>query len=213
MLAQVASGLAAIHALGIVHRDLKPANILVDEQGPAAVAKIADFGIASFLSASVTAPAEPLSAPELADTIGVSFGGGPEVGDTLYSSASGSGARSGSGRGGLTRTGAVMGTPNYIAPELANGARDATPSSDIWSFGVIAHELLTGALPFVVPPLFAPHQPLDALWRGVHAPIAPALRSLVERCLAPDPAARPTAQELARELAAPHRLETTRRAR
>jgi serine/threonine-protein kinase len=212
MLAQIASGLTAIHALGIVHRDLKPANILVDEQGPAAVAKIADFGIAS-VGASVTAPAQPSSPPELADRIGSSLGGNTETADTLYSSASGSGARSGSSRGGLTRTGAVMGTPNYLAPELANGARDATPASDIWSFGVIAHELLTGALPFLIPPLFAPNQPLDALWRGVHAPIAPALRALVERCLARDPAARPTAQELAGELAAPLWLETTSGAR
>jgi hypothetical protein len=213
MLAQIASGLAAIHALGIVHRDLKPANILVDEQGPAAVAKIADFGIA-LVGASVTAPpAQPSSPPELADTICRSLGGDTETGDTLYNGASGSGARSGSGRGGLTRTGAVMGTPNYIAPELVNGARDATPPSDIWSFGVIAHELLTGALPFLVPPLFAPNHRLDALWRGVHAPIAPALRALVEGCLAHDPAARPTAQELARELAAPYGLETMSRAR
>jgi serine/threonine-protein kinase len=102
----------------------------------------------------------------------------------------------------LTRTGVVMGTPNYIAPELAHGARDAAPSSDIWSFGVIAHELLTGALPFTVAPVFTANQALDALWRGAGAAIAPALRALVERCLARDPSARPTAEDLARELPA-----------
>jgi serine/threonine-protein kinase len=95
-----------------------------------------------------------------------------------------------------------MGTPNYIAPELVRGARDAAPSSDIWSFGVIAHELLTGALPFTVAPVFAPNQQsLDALWRA-RASIAPALRALVERCLALDPSARPTAEDLSRELSA-----------
>jgi serine/threonine-protein kinase len=111
-------------------------------------------------------------------------------------------SREGRSRGGLTRTGAVLGTPNYIAPELAHGARDAAPSSDIWSFGVIAHELLTGALPFFVAPVFAPNQPLEALWRGAGAAIPPALCALIERCLARDPSARPTAEELARELAA-----------
>jgi serine/threonine protein kinase len=217
MLAQVASGLAAIHALGIVHRDLKPANILVDDQGSAAVAKIADFGIAALGGANVTATGEMARSPELADTVGfsgsLSFGGdaADEMGPTRFAPGStGARSREAPSRGGLTRSGAIMGTPNYIAPELAHGARDAGPSSDIWSFGVIAHQMLTGALPFSVAPVFAPKQPLDALWRGVHAPIAPALRALVERCLASDPAARPTAEELARALASvSHAQETT----
>jgi len=48
----------------------------------------------------------------------------------------------------MTRTGAMMGTPYYMSPEQAGGRRDVDHRSDIWSFGVIAYECLTGARPF-----------------------------------------------------------------
>ena len=53
----------------------------------------------------------------------------------------------------LTRTGAIMGTPIYMAPELAGGARAAGPSADIFSFGVVAYELLARQLPHTAPPV------------------------------------------------------------
>jgi serine/threonine-protein kinase len=46
----------------------------------------------------------------------------------------------------LTRTAAHMGTPHYMAPELAQGAREASPASDQWALGAIAFRLLTGRL-------------------------------------------------------------------
>ena len=83
----------------------------------------------------------------------------------------------------LTRTGAVMGTPLYMAPELSRGGRDAQPSSDIFSLGVVAYELLSKELPR--PPL----RPL-ARTRG---DLPAELCALVDSCLLEAPDARPSA--------------------
>jgi len=51
----------------------------------------------------------------------------------------------------LTQAGALLGSPMYMAPELFGGAERATTRSDIFSFGLIAFELLTGRRPFARP--------------------------------------------------------------
>ncbi|MCK9461642.1 MAG: serine/threonine protein kinase [Proteobacteria bacterium] len=49
---------------------------------------------------------------------------------------------------GLTRDGDVVGTPYYLSPEQARGARDVDARIDIWGVGVILYEMLTGSLPY-----------------------------------------------------------------
>ncbi|MBW2279044.1 MAG: protein kinase, partial [Deltaproteobacteria bacterium] len=49
---------------------------------------------------------------------------------------------------GLTKTGSVLGTPYYLAPEQARGGKDIDVRIDIWSVGVMLYEMLTGRLPF-----------------------------------------------------------------
>lgn len=175
ILLQVARGLAVLHARGIVHRDLKPANVLVTRAG---VAKIADFGIARLGGPDSTDPSDPSVDPH-APTVAVD-GGADD---------------------GLTGTGVLMGTPLYMAPELGRGAKEAAPSSDLWSFGVIAYELLTGGRAFTVPPV------LEVLaGRRLELPTFPedvapaATRALLARCLSREPSERPTAAELVEAL-------------
>jgi serine/threonine-protein kinase len=91
----------------------------------------------------------------------------------------------------LTRRGDVFGTPAYMAPELAGGAQDAKPSSDIFGFGIIAYELLTGRQPFAEPPVMAVLH-----GRTLADPRVDDVPLMIARCLALDPAKRPTAAEL-----------------
>ena len=97
----------------------------------------------------------------------------------------------------VTRTGTVMGTPAYLAPERVSGA-SATPASDLYSLGVVAYECLAGAQPFTGKPLevAAAHRdlPLPPFPHAVPAEAA----QLVAELTAKNPAARPaSAQEVA----------------
>jgi len=178
VLAQVAEGLAALHEAGIVHRDLKPGNILLT---PTGVAKIADFGIAREddgrydSSEQVAADAATLADERVSQP---------------------------SGQRGLTGTGAWLGTPMYMAPELVLGVDRARTPCDLYSFGIMAWELLTGAAPFASPAIY------DVLaGRSLPEPtplpagLDPKVRRAIEQCLRGEPSARPTARQLADLLA------------
>lgn len=115
------------------------------------------------------------------------------------------------GRGGirspqqLTQAGSIIGTPQYMAPELARGSHHAQPAADVFSLGVLAYELLTGELPFAQWPIFSQlgdQQPAIVPLRSRCPELAKELAELFGRCLAGSPVQRPTAQELAERLAA-----------
>lgn len=110
----------------------------------------------------------------------------------------------------VTQSGILIGTPMYMAPELwHSGSHLAQPSSDLFSFGVIAFELLTSVLPFLQPPVFAyaQKQPLRiASLATSRSELDARLSALVDACLSEIPAARPTARvvvDTLRELGAP----------
>jgi serine/threonine protein kinase len=112
------------HQRGIVHRDLKPGNVLlgVASPGPAAERIRSDASPAPHR----TAPATWF--PKIAD-FGLAKLVDAEISQTL--------------------TGAIMGSPGYMAPEQADGRiKDIGPATDVYALGVILYEMLTGQPPF-----------------------------------------------------------------
>lgn len=96
--------------------------------------------------------------------------------------------------GSLTQVGMAIGTPAYMAPEQAAGDPHADARVDLYAWGVVAHELLSGAHPFAThttpQALLAAHMSVEAP-RLTGAGVSPALATLVQSCLAKAPADRP----------------------
>ena len=154
---QIAEALEHAHEHGIIHRDLKPANVKVTPEGQV---KVLDFGLAKAF---------------LAD--------GQDSADTFDSNSPT--LTSPPLTGSPTMPGVILGTAAYMSPEQAKG-KTVDKRTDIWAFGCVLYELLTGKM------VFAGETVTDILgavlheepdWSALPEYIRPGIHALLRRCL------------------------------
>jgi eukaryotic-like serine/threonine-protein kinase len=186
VLTQVASALAEAHAVGLIHRDIKPANIILCARGRTLdVAKVVDFGLVKDLGAvGDEVAALPAGASLPPDRPG----------------SSGSRSRNGASAS-VSRTGTILGTPMYLAPEAMRDPTSVDGRADLYALGAVAYFLLTGTV------VFGGKSVMDACRHHLHStPQAPSARlnekhqgasipadveAIVLKCLAKKPTERP----------------------
>jgi len=160
---QIVDGLEAAHEQGIIHRDLKPANVKVRADG---AVKILDFGLAKALEPAAAAAGSRGSAVALTHS------------PTLAP---------------MTMTGAmIIGTAPYMAPEQARG-RTVDRRVDIWAFGCVLFEMLTGERAFPgddVTEVLAKIIEREPGWSALPAATPSRVRELLRRTLDKDPKTR-----------------------
>ena len=159
---QLAEALEAAHTLGIIHRDLKPANVKVRPDG---TVKVLDFGLAKLGATGATSASATEQLLNSPTRLGQGYGGQ------------------------ATEPGMILGTAAYMSPEQAKG-RPVDKRADIWAFGVVLYEMLSGRA------LFTGESATDVLGAVLRQTVdlatlpsgtPPAIRRLLRRCLERDP--------------------------
>ncbi len=166
---QLARGLAAAHEKGIVHRDIKPDNVFITEDGRV---KILDFGIAKLLPRRGDGAIGGVGEEDPTRAHPVSPSPTPHV---------------------KTDPGTVMGTVGYMSPEQLKG-QAVDHRSDIFSFGAILYEMLSGKRAFRGESMA---ETMSAILREdppdlseTNKTVSPALERVVRHCLEKNPAER-----------------------
>ena len=153
---QIAEALEAAHEQGIVHRDLKPANIKLRPDG---AVKVLDFGLAKLVEGNAGA----------VHGAGDGFSQSPTISSPAV----------------LTNAGVILGTAAYMAPEQAKG-QPADKRSDIWAFGCVLFEMLTGRRAFEsrdVTETLAFVLTKEPDWNALPPALPIAIRTLLRHCL------------------------------
>eukprot|EP00047_Mylnosiga_fluctuans_P024559 m.163965 g.163965 ORF g.163965 m.163965 type:complete len:463 (+) comp9881_c2_seq5:116-1504(+) len=207
-LAEMALALRYLHAHGIVHRDIKPDNVLVNARGHV---KLSDFGLSRIDYSLALTPEEefgrtPGQVASLHSDFALSV---PRTAMRRTESASPDDGRTPTVSPAATRLplctprttarrgrSSVVGTPDYLAPELLRGDDHGAPV-DMWALGVCAFELMTGTPPFndeTKELVFAHILARDIPWpMGPDGHfLTPAAVSLIDDLLNENPRARPT---------------------